>query len=91
VSAFETIRIVSPSGTGMGTKVFCAESGAEIQGIEKLSLVIAADDINRATVQIACASIDTNAKAEYLVASPSNGEMKAVRRIEFADGEAFDL
>jgi hypothetical protein len=84
------IRVTS-DGTSHRTKITNAETGDEIKGISRVKIEITHSDIVRATLDLVAPQIDTRGKAEYRVSSPKTGELKKVRKIEFADGEIFEF
>ncbi|WP_029581945.1 hypothetical protein [Bradyrhizobium sp. URHD0069] len=87
----DSVRIKSEGGIANGTKVIDTVTGAEIQGIERIAIDLRAGDLVRAKIDLCAVQLDVAAHAEYRVASPKTGDMKAVRRIEFADGEVVEF
>jgi hypothetical protein len=88
----DIVKIKSSTGVANGTMVTNAETGDEIKGITSLSIDIRANDLVRATISLAAVEVDVDgAAAEFHVANPKTGDIKAVRRIEFADGEVVDF
>ena len=87
----DSVLIKSESGVSLGTKVTNADTGEEIQGIAGISVDIRVNDIVRAKIDLCCVQLGVAASAEYQVISPKTGDMKAVKRIEFADGEVLEF
>lgn len=85
------IRIKSEGGVSNGTVVTNSETGEEIKGITGIAVDLRVNDLVRAKIELCAAQVDVVAQAEFLVASPKTGDLKAVRRIEFADGEVVEF
>jgi hypothetical protein len=86
------VNIKAPNDEGWGAQVFSAESGQEINGIERLSITFAPDDYPRVDATLCAAAVEVEgALAEFYVTDPSSGQSKPVKRIEFADGTAWEL
>ncbi len=83
------VAIKSDAST-VSTRVFATETGEEIKGICAIDVSIRPDDMVKAAIVLWAGMVDVGAEAEFHVMNPSTGEPKAVKRIEFADGSAFD-
>jgi hypothetical protein len=84
------VRIKSEGGISNGTMVTSAD-GEEIKGITGISIDLRVNDLVRAKIDLCAVLVDCTAQAEFRIAHPKTGDIKAVRRIEFADGEVIDL
>jgi hypothetical protein len=87
----KTVRIVSSDGMASSTKITDVESGAEIKGVARAVIEIAAAEPCTAKLEIFGVQSDVRADAEFLIVNPTTGALKAVKRIEFADGESVDF
>lgn len=86
----KSVMITSPEGYGTGTKVFDSESGLEIKDIVKITIApIVPNSPNSATIELFGASMSVSVQATFVVMH--NGELKAVKRIEFEDGAAVEF
>lgn len=83
------VKITSDEAT-YTTKVVDADTGAEIKGIASMDVTFRVDDVVRARIELCSVNVKTSASAEIVVADPRTGDMKAIKRIEFADGSTFD-
>jgi hypothetical protein len=84
----ETPNYSDGPNTGRGTKT-TTDSGAPIEGIRNIVVRISA---NKAiTAEIECfSSFKGDAVAEFYVTNPISGDLRKVKRIEFADGSVFE-
>jgi hypothetical protein len=86
----KTIKITNTNGTSMGTKVFDAETGAEIRGVESISVLYEVDKPVTADVRVAFVQHETLATPRFMMADPRTGSMREISKIIFADGQVFD-
>lgn len=85
-----TVDIKAPSAHGFGAQMFSTETGEEIKGVSRLSVTFAVDDYARAQAVLCAHAVEVKgAVAEFYVVNPATGRPQAVKRIEFADGEAW--
>ena len=81
----KAVRITSDRHSA-STKVLTDE-GVPIHGITGIDVALRPNDLVRADIQLFVAEVDVNAVATFKIACPRTGELRAVRRIEFDDGE----
>lgn len=90
-----SVRIVTPTGSsftpGAGTKVYDAESGAEIGGILKIEIRIAPNEVT-AVIDVAVHEYDGVCEALWRVRKLGDNESKPriIKAIEYADGERVE-
>lgn len=83
------VRITSLEGYGVGTKVH-DENGVEIEDITKITIApIVPHAVNEATIELFGVAVDVKARASFVVMH--EGELKAVKRIEFEDGTVAEF
>jgi hypothetical protein len=87
----KTVRIVSPDGLAHSTQITNSESGEEIPGVIRVDIEIVAAKECRAKLELGLLQTDITATAEFRMVDPKTGELKVVKRIEFADGKSVDL
>ena len=87
----KSIRIVSPDGEAISTKITNAETGEEIHGVERVEIEIVAGDINHAQVKLCAVQTDVKAAAVFVMSHPTTGDLKSVKRIEFFDAETIEF
>jgi hypothetical protein len=88
----EGVCITSEGGISNGSKITNAATGEEIQGVTAVSINLKTNDVVRATIDLCHVRFMVDhARVEYRVASPSTGDLKVVKRIEFADGETLEF
>ena len=85
------VNIKSEDGVSIGTMVTDAETGTPINGICSIDIQIKPSDVVRATIELACVSVETSAAARFLIHHPETGEMMEVAEITFADGSKVKL
>lgn len=85
----KTARITNPNGRDYATKIYDAETGAEIHGVTKVEFVHEAGGSPRAALHLFMPEIDAVAPAAIKMMDPATGEIKLVKRIEFSDGTVF--
>ncbi|MDQ7019616.1 MAG: hypothetical protein Q9M33_10665 [Robiginitomaculum sp.] len=85
------VRIVSKDGLAMGT--ITTIDGRAVRGIRSYTVRSDIDDgITHAEFELVACTVDiTTDGHEFMVAHPETGEMKAVSKITFTDGEEVDF
>lgn len=67
------------------------DTGAEMADtIRSMRVILEPDDIVRAEAMLYLTELGMDAVVEYLMQSPLDGQIKPVKRIEFADGTVWD-
>ena len=86
-----TVKIISTGGSGIGTKVIDQTTGAEIKGVQSLSISITgADEIVRADLRLVLVEAEVEGHPRYLVMHPGTGVLQPITKIVFDDGSEFD-
>lgn len=86
-----TVDIKAPCAHGFGAQIFSTETGEEIKGVSRLSIAFAVDDYARVEAELCAHAVEVKgAVAEFYVVNPRTGQPQAVKRIEFAEGDAWD-
>lgn len=79
------------SGDGMPRESFVElEDGRRLQGVTEINWRIAVDDVGRADIALGIVAIDVLGVLTVLMQHPTEGDMRPVRRIEFADGTSWE-
>jgi hypothetical protein len=86
ISTAPTTNGLAPASNG--TQV-TTQDGTEIKGIRSATIKLEVNEPVTATFEVVSASFVGQADACYQVSDPISGELKTVRRIEWADGSVF--
>lgn len=87
----DMVRIHS-FGVSPGAGVSITDAGGEqIPGIESVLISIKPNDVVRAHLQICAIDLMTEAVPTFQIVHPKTGDLREVKRIEFANGEALDF
>lgn len=88
----KVVSIETPaSGRSEGTIIRDVATGAEIQGVKRVTIVLAVGELAKATIELCRIQASTGAaRAEFQIADPLDGRLRTVRRIEFADGAPWE-
>jgi hypothetical protein len=83
------VRIETPQGSrdGFGTKIFTAQ-GQPLVGVVAADVRIRMNEPIKAVLEL-WSGFTGKAEGEFVVRDPHSGELKPVKRIEFADGSTF--
>lgn len=65
------------------------ESGAPVQGVTAVDIRVRPDEAVTAELEIAMHDVSVVAEPRWFVVNPATGRMEQVRRIEFANGDAW--
>lgn len=79
------VRVIA-NGEGRGTKVVDAESGRPFKRVRAVRFEHEAGDAPRVMVELVSVAVEVEGQAYWHVGNPFTGNIKRVRRIEFADG-----
>jgi hypothetical protein len=87
------VKIVTPGdGCAIGTKVYDAESGQELKGIESIEMgrIDSQSVIIRADIGFMLVDFEGFAEPRFRVIDPRSGEFRAFKRIVFEDDDIFE-
>jgi hypothetical protein len=87
----KTVTIENDSGEATGTRVIDGATGEQLRGVRKIQVDIEVDKPNRALIEMVMPRVNVVARSTWMLAHPMTGQMKAVRSIEFIDGEKVEF
>lgn len=83
------VQISSEGGTGVGTTVVDAETGAPIHGISAITIAINVEDPVKAVLDLVAVECFVEARPEFQMRDPSTGEFKTISEVRFSDGSKW--
>lgn len=85
----KSVRVVNDTGGPFHTKIYNAETGAEIHGATNISFSHGVDSDPRVTIDLLGVSSSFVAPPSFRVMHPETGDLREVSSITFADGTSW--
>ena len=85
-----SVRVVSNGGLSQGSKLVDTETGDELHGVRKIVATIEVDNFNIIEAEFVSGEIEVEGQFEPYFMDPTDGAMRQVKRIEWADGGHWD-
>jgi hypothetical protein len=86
----DKIKIQNKTGIGYDTEITQGD-GSPLYGITGVTIHIKHNDIIEADIRLGGALTDVEAAPTFYMSDPTTGEWRAVKAIEWADGERSNL
>jgi hypothetical protein len=91
----KTVKIISEHGIVAGTRVINTETGAEIPGVQSITINMpSAEDIVTADLRVVLVEAEVNARPRFFASyadSDGRGWLREVAKIIWADGGSTDF
>lgn len=82
------VKIATPARVGVGT-IVSTQDGRLLEGVRAIDVRIRPNEVIRATLEIA-GEFCGEAQSDFVVLHPVTGDLRSVKRIEFADGTIWE-